>query len=126
MMKIVSTLAEIIENESTNEVVAKWFNIKIMKDDEQIGYAELFVSYDEDGDEKSAYINSIEIYEQFRNCGYGSAALKAIAAEHDGLYICPDNEDAERLYARIGEECGAPEELESEMDNWGVMYRIDA
>lgn len=125
MMKIVSTLAETIENEATNEVVAKWFDVKIMNDNEQIGYAELFVSYDEDG-EKSAYINSIEIYEQFRNCGHGTAAIRAIATEHDGVYICPDNEDAERLYKRIGEECGAPEELEAEMDNWGVMYRIDA
>ena len=123
-MMIKQQIAEDVMNEETNKLVARWYNIAIMNDGEQIGYAELFVSYDEDGDEKSAYINSIEIYEQFRNCGHGTAALKTIAAEHDGLYICPDNEDAERLYARIGEECGAPDELEAEMDNWGVMYYI--
>lgn len=126
MMTIISTISEIIENEETNEIVAKWFNLKIMLGDTQIGYAELLVSYDEDGDEKSAYISSIEIYEEHRNHGYGTAALRTIAAEHGSIYICPDNEDAERLYARIGEECGAPDELEAAMDNWGVMYRIEA
>lgn len=117
-------IAENIINEETNELVARWYDISIMEGETKVGYAELLVSYDEDGDEKSAYINSIEIYEQFRNCGHGTAALKTIAAEHNGVYICPDNEDAERLYARIGEETGAPDELEAEIDNWGVMYYI--
>lgn len=124
MMKQIAKIAENIINEETDELVARWYNIKIYDDDQEVGYAELFVSYDEDGDEKSAYINSIEIYEQYRNHGFGTAALKEIAAEHGGIYICPDNEDAERLYARIGEETSAPDELEAEMDNWGVMYYI--
>lgn len=117
-------ITENIINEETNELVARWYNIDIYEGETKVGYAELFVSYDEDGDEKSAYINSIEIYEAYRNNGLGTKTLKEIAAEHNGVYICPDNEDAERLYARIGEETSAPDELESEMDNWGVMYYI--
>ena len=123
-MTIKQQIAENIMNEETNELVARWYNIDILKGETKVGYAELFVSYDEDGDEKSAYINSIEIYETYRNNGLGTKVLKEIAAEHGGIYICPDNEDAERLYARIGEETGAPDELEAEMDNWGVMYYI--
>ena len=122
MMK--NQITENITNEDTNELIARWYNIKIYDGEAEIGYAELFVSYDEDGDEKSAYINSIEIYETYRNKVFGTAALKELATKHNGIYICPDNEDAERLYARIGEETDAPDELEAEMDNWGVMYYI--
>lgn len=123
-MTIKQQITENIVNEETNELVARWYNIAIYDGETKVGYAELLVSYDEDGDEKSAYINSIEIYEQYRNNGLGTAALKEVAAEHNGIYICPDNEGAERLYARIGEETDAPDELESEIDNWGVMYYI--
>lgn len=102
----------------------KMFDISITLDGAKIGYAELFVAYDEDGDETAAYVKSIEIESAHRNHGYGTEVLKMLADAHDGIYICPDNEDAERLYARLGEETSAPDEFESEYDSWGVMYYI--
>lgn len=116
----ISMIAKLIEEYDT----MKMFDISIMLGSDKIGYAELFISYDEDGDESAAYVKSIEIKGLYRNNGYGTEILKALAEEHRGIYICPDNDDAERLYARLGEETSAPREFESELDNWGKMYVI--
>jgi len=105
----------LIENEDTY----KFYDIDIILNDVKIGYAELFVI-----DGEYNYIKSIEIKKEHRNKGYGSKVLTDLAAELDGLYICPDNRDAERLYARLGDETNAPECLESETDEYGVMYYI--
>lgn len=105
-----------------------FFEMNIMHDGLKIGYVELFVTFDEDGDEKSAYVKSIGIDEAHRNRGYGTEVLKSLAQEHGGIYICPDNADAERLYKRLGEELDyrhVPQELTAEIDEYGVMYYID-
>lgn len=117
MMNLILKLSEDFET-------IKMYDISIMMDGVKIGYAELFIAFDEDGDEDAAYIKSIEIKKDFRNRGYGTATLKQLAEEHNGIYICPDNKDAERLYARLGEETNAPEAFESELDNWDSMYFI--
>lgn len=102
----------------------KMIDIDIMLNGIKIGYVELFISYDEDGEETASYIKSIEIKESYRNLGFGTEVLKRLAKDHNGIYICPDNKNAERLYARLGHETDAPEEFESELDNWGIMYYI--
>lgn len=105
----------------------KFFEMAIMLDDKKIGYAEVFVAYDEDGDETSAYVKSIEIYEAYRNNGYGTAILKKFAQEHGGIYIYPDNEGAKRLYEKLGEEIeNIPYELQAEYDESGIMFYISA
>lgn len=106
-------------------VIARFTDIKIMLDGEQIGYIEMFENLDEDGDTENTLVKSININEEHRNNGYGTAALKQLASEQGDIYICPDNEDAERLYQRIGEETDAPENLEGEMDEYGAMYIIE-
>lgn len=106
---------------------AKFFEMNIMRDGEKLGYLELFVFYDEDGDETIAYVKSIELDEVNRNHGYGTAILKALAQEHDGIYLYPSNSDAERLYHKLGEEVDysrIPDELTSEYDESGIMYYI--
>lgn len=106
----------------------EFFELDIMQGRQKIGYIELFVAYDEDGDETSAYVKSIEINAAHRNHGYGTEVLKSLAQEHGGIYICPDNADAERLYKRLGEELDyrhVPQELTAEIDEYGVMYYID-
>lgn len=106
----------------------KFFEMNIMHDGLRIGYVELFVTFYEDGDEKSAYVKSIEIDETHRNCGYGTEVLKSLALEHEGIYIYPDNEGAKRLYERLGKEVDPayiPDEIMSEYDESGIMYFID-
>lgn len=50
------------------------------------------------------YVEGIVIDESQRNHGYGSKALTELSEIYGGIYLAPDNADAERLYARIGYE----------------------
>ncbi len=66
-------------------------------------------------DDGCAYIERIDVDEGFRGQGIGSAAIREIASGFDRTFIAPDNEDAARLYARMGEkvvgddvDCAAP------------------
>ena len=52
----------------------------------------------------AAYCERIDIDEPFRNCGYGTAALRDLSEMFGGIVVAPDNEDAKRLYDRIGYE----------------------
>ncbi len=49
------------------------------------------------------YLEGIEIYEQYRNRGYGTQALLKLKDITGGYYLSPDNADAQRLYDRIGD-----------------------
>lgn len=49
------------------------------------------------------YLERIDVDEGFRGQGIGSAAIREILGDFDGLYCAPDNADAARLYARLGE-----------------------
>lgn len=64
-----------------------------------VGGASVIV-YD-DGD---AYVERVDIAVGYRNRGYGSAMLKRLAAMYNGIYLAPDNDDARRLYARLGDD----------------------
>ena len=64
-----------------------------------VGGASVIV-YD-DGD---AYVERVDIAVGYRNRGYGSAMLKRLAAMYNGVYLAPDNDDARRLYARLGDD----------------------
>lgn len=55
-------------------------------------------------DEKSTYVDRIDIYEAHRNHGYGTAFLLALRGVYGSLVIAPDNEDARRLYDRLGDD----------------------
>ncbi|MBR0075580.1 MAG: GNAT family N-acetyltransferase [Synergistaceae bacterium] len=54
--------------------------------------------------EEQNYVASIEVFEEFRNKGYGTEILKAFAQKYGKIYLCPTNEDNERLFARLGKE----------------------
>ena len=91
--------------------------------DKCIGESDIFVSFD-DVVIENAYCKSLMIYPEYRNKGYGIEFLRRVSCYYDGLYICPDSKNAERLYARIGYECDSPEEFESELDTHDKMYFI--
>ena len=50
----------------------------------------------------TAYCERIDIDEEYRNNGYGTSALNELSEMFDGITVAPDNEDAKRLYERIG------------------------
>ena len=101
----------------------KQYFIEIFLQDECIGESDIFVSFD-DEDIKNAYCKSLMIYPEYRNKGYGSEFLIRVSCFYNGLYICPDNKNAERLYARLGYECDSPEEFKSELDTYDKMFYI--
>lgn len=55
-------------------------------------------------DNGDAYIERIDVDTTYRNCGYGTAMLKQLAAMYGDVYLAPDNDDARRLYARLGDD----------------------
>lgn len=58
-------------------------------------------------DNDGAYCDRIDILPEFRRCGHGTEALRELSRIYGGLTIAPDNEDARRLYDRIGSEITA-------------------
>lgn len=77
-------------------------------------------------DQGRALIERIDVDEGFRGQGIGTAAIREIAAHHRAVYLCPDNEDAARLYARLGEKLDVcPLECLYSMDQGYGVYEVD-
>ena len=51
-----------------------------------------------------AYVERIDIDESKRNRGLGTDFLRLLSEHLGGIYLAPDNADAQRLYARIGQD----------------------
>ena len=75
-----------------------WASYNIEVDGVVIG--EVSINEYDDG----AYIERMDIDEQHRNKGLGRQAAEMIASKYDDTYAAPDSEDAQRFWARIGEE----------------------
>lgn len=83
-------------------------------------------------DDGSAYLERIDVDEGFRGQGIGTAAIREILGDFDALYTAPDNADAARLYARIGEQvvgedidAAAPLECLYYLDQGYGVYSIE-
>lgn len=71
----------------------------IMMDGEKAGVIGMMVEED-----TTPYCELIEVNEDKRNCGIGTQALQMLAEIFGEFDLAPDNEDARRLYERLGEE----------------------
>lgn len=114
----------IISSEKDNLVSR--YDAKVYENNVEIGYVTYFV-YDEE-DEHIAYADSLEIFDNFRNKGFGTQALKVLAQKYDGLYICPTNDANERLYSRLGifiPESQVPDCYGDLYDNFDKVYFIE-
>lgn len=78
--------------------------LDILADDAIVGSATLTRYYDEDGNTEYTHLERIDIDEDSRGKGYGSAAIEAMRKAYGRIVAAPDSEDSQRLYARIGEE----------------------
>lgn len=61
-----------------------------------IGYATVMVG---DG---GAYLERIDINEEYRGQGHGTAFINRLAAEYGSIFAAPDNPDSQRLFERLG------------------------
>lgn len=96
--------------------------------DVHIGYMQFFEGYDEDSELDFGFVLSFEVFEAFRNKGYGTQILKMLAQKYGKIYLCPTDENNERLYARIGEEIDfakCPEMIQSNFDTYEKMFLIE-
>lgn len=73
----------------------------------------------------TAYLSRIDVEEGFRGQGIGTEALKAIRKDFWKLYYAPDNEDAERLYARLGTKVIGDEVDEYLPSDLECLYYLD-
>lgn len=73
--------------------------VAVFMDGKEIASAGVVISGTE-----PAYVERIDVDEKYRGQGIGTWLLKKMAVEYDDIFISADNEDAARLYWRIGEE----------------------
>jgi GNAT superfamily N-acetyltransferase len=96
---------------------------KIYHNGSPVGYYTLYIPRDCEW----AYIWDLNIAKDYRNKGIGTEEIKKVAEEYGTAYICPSNENSERLYARLGTAISknqCPKELVSVFDEIGKMYLI--
>lgn len=92
-------MIEIIETRRQEEDTYETIGYSIVLDGVEIGAMSVIV-----GSDSPAYIERIDIDEEYRGHGYGSAAIQMASDAFSGIIIAPDNEDAQRLYDRLGSE----------------------
>ena len=77
--------------------------LDILADGAIVGEATLIRYHGEDGEIKYSHLERIDIAEESRGKGYGSAAIEAMRKAYGRIVAAPDSEDSQRLYERIGE-----------------------
>ena len=93
-----------------------YVGMDILCDDTIIGRMSLMV------DEKSCYLERIDIDEDKQGKGYGTSAMRQLTQLYDTVYAAPNNPDSQRLFMRIGEPYDA-DEADYVDQGYGV-YRI--
>lgn len=101
-------MTELKEIRRTEEEGYEGIMLNILHDEALVGEASIMVS------ESGAYCERIDINEEYRNQGIGTEALKLLSREFGTVTVAPDNEDAQRLYERIGYD------VTDKGDNWSV------
>lgn len=91
MTKLVKAWEQI---EEENTVVG----YDIVSDDTTVGAMTVMNSY------TGAYVERIDVDEQYRGRGIGTDALLQASIMYGGITVAPDNERAARLYQRLGTE----------------------
>ena len=77
--------------------------LDIIESGETVGSAMLTLYHGENVVREYAHLERIDIDEDKRGLGYGSAAIEAMRKEHGRIVAAPDSEDSQRLYERLGE-----------------------
>ena len=76
--------------------------LDILADGTIVGSATLIRYYGEGGGRKYTHLERIDIDEEFRDKGFGTAAIKTMCGNYGRIVAAPDSEDSKRLYERIG------------------------
>ena len=80
-----------------------YHHFDITNDDIKVGTLDIIDWFNEDN--TTAYVERIDIDEEYRNQGIGTQVLSdVLQAMYRAVIVAPDNDDAKRLYERIGSE----------------------
>ena len=83
--------------------VEDYHEYDIIANGEKVGSLEIIDQFNEDND--TAYVERIDIDEEYRGQGIGTAVLSDILRDtYYNVVVAPDNKDAQRLYERLGKE----------------------
>lgn len=110
-------MLKVIESSRYSEDTYEAISYEITLDGTVIGWATVY-----DGEDGTSYVERIDIEEAHRNHGYGTEALNALSDIFGEIIIAPDNEDAQRLYDRLGREYTG--EIADYLDQGYGVYRI--
>ena len=94
-------------DEAQENEVYDYHYYDIIADGETVGTVDLIDHLCEDDDDNGiCYIERIDVDEQYRNRGIGTEVLTSTLYEegYRTVVVAPDNDDAKRLYERIGTE----------------------
>lgn len=96
--------------------------LDILVGDEYVGEATLSRYYWEDAGHEYTHLERIDIDKDFRNKGYGRAAIDVMCKTFGRIVAAPDSDNSERLFARIGDIVDRRDDMEeSHLDiGWGV------
>lgn len=86
---------ELIETIRTHEDGYDCIGYELHQNGEIIGWASVLAS-------ETAYVERIDIAADHRGQGAGTWMLKELSRRFGSIYLAPDNENARRLYARLG------------------------
>lgn len=98
-------LKKVIESSYSDSEVCDYHSFDIYADGQKVGSIEIIDCFNEEND--ICYVERIDIDEEYRGQGIGTEVLKNTLYSDFGYYttiVAPDNEDAQRLYERIGRE----------------------
>lgn len=83
--------------------IKDYHHFDILADGEKVGTLSIIDQFNDEND--VAYVERIDIDEAFRGQGIGTTVLANCLKEtYSAVVTAPDNENAKRLYERIGEE----------------------
>lgn len=101
MMNITLTLTK--SSYFADGEVKDYHHFDILANGEKVGTLSIIDQFNDVND--VAYVERIDIDEAFRGQGIGTTVLTSLLKEtYSAVVTAPDNEDAKRLYERIGEE----------------------
>lgn len=120
MMNVELTITKKIEDEDANAV---YTYCDITADGQVVGDVEVVTDYDQDEEDSIAYIERIDVYEEYRGKGIGTEVITLISNAHAFAVLAPDNERARSLYERLGEDFSS-DEVYGYCDQGFGVYRV--
>lgn len=118
MLSIIKDEREYYDDETT--CTTRFY--KLDEDGREIGKATMEVY-----DDGMNYVARLDVAESERGKGYGTAMLQMLREIYGSLIITPDNEDAARLYDRLGTSLEGTRQYDESLfalDNGFGVYEI--